>query len=142
MMRTKTYAIPAAMIAAVLGAWLMKTETTHAQSTGRVFELRTYTCNEGKLPDLEKRFRDHTIQIFQRHHMSSVGYWIPQDVPRSGDTLIYILSHPSREEAKAKWAAFQGDSEWQKVRTESEANRKNGNYVDSVFKDPADFSPL
>lgn len=141
-MRTKILAIAAALFGAALGAWLMKTETAHAQSTGRVFELRTYTCNEGKLPDLEKRFRDHTIAIFQRHHMVSVGYWIPQDAPRSGDTLIYILAHPSREEAKANWAAFQADPEWQKVRADSEANGKIVNHVDSVFMDPADFSPL
>jgi len=141
-MRTKTFAIAATLFTAALAAWLMKTETTHAQSTGRVFELRTYTCNEGKLPDLEKRFRDHTIAIFQRHHMVSAGYWIPQDVPRSGDTLIYILAHPSRDEAKANWAAFQADPEWQKVRAESEANGKIVNHVDSVFMDPADFSPL
>ena len=141
-MRTNTFAITAMLFAAALGAWLMKTETTHAQGTGRVFELRTYTCNEGKLPDLEKRFRDHTIAIFQRHHMVSVGYWISQDVPRSGDTLIYILAHPSRDEAKANWAAFQADPEWQKVRADSEANGKIVNHVDSVFMDPADFSPL
>ena len=141
-MRTKILAIAATLFGAALGAWLMKTETTHAQSTGRVFELRTYTCNQGKLPDLEKRFRDHTIAIFQRHHMVSVGYWIPQDVPRSGDTLIYILAHPSRDEANANWAAFQADPEWQKVRAESEANGKIVNHVDSVFMDPADFSPL
>ncbi len=142
MMRTTRVAFAATLFAVALGAWLMKTQTTHAQSTGRVFELRTYTCNEGKLPDLERRFRDHTIEIFQRHHMVSVGYWIPQDAPHSGDTLIYILAHPSRDEAKANWAAFNADPEWQKVRAESEANGKIVNHVDSVFMVAADFSPL
>lgn len=113
-----------------------------AQSSDRVFELRTYTCNEGKLPDLEKRFREHTIAIFNRHHMTSIGYWIPQDAPRSGNTLIYILAHPSRDEAKANWAAFNADPEWQKVRTESEANGKIVNHVDSVFMTPADYSAI
>src|ERR1039458_7613587 len=36
-----------------------------AQDHGRVFELRTYTCNEGKLPDLLARFRNHTTRIFE-----------------------------------------------------------------------------
>ncbi len=139
---TKTVAIAAALFATVTAAWLMKTETIHAQNSGRVFELRTYTCNEGKLPDLEKRFRDHTIAIFQRHDMVSIGYWIPEDAPRSGNTLIYILAHPSREQAKANWAAFNADPEWQKVRAESEANGKIVNHVDSVFMEPTDFSPL
>ncbi len=142
MIRTRTAAIAATLFATAIGAWLMKTETTHAQTTGRVFELRTYTCNEGKLPDLQKRFREHTIAIFNRHHMVSVAYWIPQDVPRAGDTLIYVLAHPSREDAKANWAAFNADPEWQKVRAESEANGKIVNHVDSVFMDATDYSPL
>src|SRR5580700_6373516 len=75
-----------------------------AQQGGRVFELRTYTCNEGKLPDLLARFRNHTVQIFEKHGMTSVGYWVPQDAG-SQDTLIYILAHPSREAAKKNWAA-------------------------------------
>ena len=49
----------------------------------RVFELRTYTCNEGKLEALKARFRDHTIEIFKRHGIESIGYWIPQDGERS-----------------------------------------------------------
>jgi hypothetical protein len=42
-----------------LGMTIMSDVTSlNAQGTGRVYELRTYTCNEGKLPDLLKRFRD------------------------------------------------------------------------------------
>ena len=37
-----------------------------AQSNGKVFELRTYTTNEGKLPNLLARFRDHTRRIFEK----------------------------------------------------------------------------
>jgi len=35
--------------------------------------------------------------------------------------FIYILEHPSRQEAEKNWAAFQADPEWQKVKAESEA---------------------
>ena len=46
-----------------------------AQSDARrVFELRTYTSPEGKLADLDKRFRDHTMRIFKKHGMENVGY--------------------------------------------------------------------
>jgi hypothetical protein len=111
------------------------------QNAGRVYELRTYTCFEGKLPDLLKRFREHTIEIFNRHHMESVGYWIPQD-ERSKTTLIYILAHPSRDAAKANWKEFSSDPEWKKVAADSEANGKIVQHVDSVFMDPTDFSKL
>ena len=109
--------------------------------SGRVYELRTYTCFEGKLPDLLKRFREHTIDIFNRHHMESVGYWIPQD-ERSKTTLIYILAHPSREEAKKNWAEFSADPEWKKVTADSNANGKIVQKTESVFLDPTDFSKL
>ena len=77
---------------------LLATGAAFSQSpAGRVYELRTYTCFEGKLDALKARFRDHTIEIFKRHGMESVGYWVPQDPEKSKNTLIYILVHPSRE---------------------------------------------
>jgi hypothetical protein len=113
-----------------------------AQQPARVFEMRTYTCNEGKLPDLLARFRNHTVQIFEKHGMTSIGYWVPQDAPSSQNTLIYILAHPSREAAKKNWAAFQNDPEWKKVQKESEANGKLVSNVVSVFMEPTDFSAI
>ncbi len=113
-----------------------------AMAQNRVYELRTYTCNEGKLEALKARFRDHTIEIFNRHHMESIGYWVPADGEKSKNTLIYILAHPSREEAAKNWKEFLSDPEWKKVAAESEANGKIVNHVDSVFMDPTDFSKL
>src|SRR5579863_4215118 len=113
-----------------------------ASAQSRVYELRTYTCNEGKLEALKARFRDHTIEIFNRHGMESIGYWVPQDPEKSKTTLIYILVHPSREEARKHWAEFSSDPEWKKVSADSEANGKIVSHVDSVFMDPTDFSQL
>jgi hypothetical protein len=113
-----------------------------AQSTGRVFELRTYTCVDGRLDALKKRFRDHTTKLFDKHGMTNIGYWVPRDGPASKNTLIYILAHPSREAAKKNWDAFRTDPEWVKVRTESEASGKIVDHVESVFMDAVDFSPL
>jgi NIPSNAP len=113
-----------------------------ALAQNRVYELRTYTCYEGKLPDLLKRFREHTITIFNRHGMESIGYWVPQDAERSKTTLIYILAHPSREAATKNWTEFRNDPEWKKVSADSEANGKIVMKVDSVFMDPTDFSKL
>jgi hypothetical protein len=113
-----------------------------AQPGNRVFELRTYTAPEGKLGDLHKRFRDHTIGIFKKHGMESIGYWQPQDAPDAQNTLIYILAHPSREAAKKNWAEFSADPEWQKVVTESQLNGKIVSKAVSVFMDPTDYSPI
>jgi len=113
-----------------------------AFAQNRVFELRTYTCNEGKLEALKARFRDHTIEIFKRHGMESIGYWVPKDPERSKNTLIYIIAHSSREQADKNWAAFRADPEWQKVSSDSDKNGRIVQKVESVYMDPTDFSML
>ena len=114
-----------------------------AAQAGRVFEMRTYVTNEGKLPALETRFRDHTIKFFNKYSMTSIGYWVPEDGPASQTTLVYILAHPSREAAKANWAKFMGDPEWQKVRADSEVQGKIlSKSPESVFLKATDYSPI
>jgi NIPSNAP len=105
----------------------------------RVYELRTYTPAEGKLQDLHKRFRDHTMRIFKKHGMENVIYLAPQDAPLKDSTLIYIISHASRDQAKKNWAEFGADPEWQKVAAESGIGRIK---VDSIYADPTDYSPM
>ena len=109
---------------------------------GKVYELRTYTAPEGKLTNLQARFRDHTIRIFNKHSMKSVGYWVPQDAPNSQNTLIYILEHSSRDAAKKNWADFQADPEWMKVSADSQKDGRIVSKVESVFMDATDFSPI
>ena len=106
-----------------------------------VFELRVYHAYEGKLDGLLARFRDHTVTIFNRHHMQSIAYWTPTDEPLAGKTLFYILKHPSREAATANWAAFRDDPEWKQVSAASEANGKLVEKSESTFLKLTDFSP-
>lgn len=112
------------------------------QAADRVFEMRTYTTHPGKLPDLLKRFRDHTVKLFEKHGMTNIGYWVPTDAPRSENTLIYVLAYPSADAAKKAWDAFRTDPDWQKARKASEANGPIVQKVDSVFMTPADFSKI
>jgi hypothetical protein len=114
-----------------------KTESAH-----HVYELRMYHVNEGKMDALRDRFRNHTDAIFKRHHMRSIGYWLPEDAPSSQNLFIYILEHPSRREAEKNWASFQADPEWQKVKAESEAQSALVDHIDRYFMDPTSFSAL
>jgi hypothetical protein len=117
--------------------------TSHADDvTQRVFEIRTYTTAEGKLQDLHRRFRDHTLKLFERHGMVNIAYWTPQDPKLASNTLIYVLAHDSRQAAAANWAAFMNDPEWKQVRAASEANGKIVIKVESTFTQATDFSPL
>ena len=115
---------------------------SHAASTHRVYELRTYTTYDGKLDALLARFRNHTARLLEKHGMKNVGYWVPQDEPQKRNTLIYIVSHESRQAAQKSWEAFRNDPEWIKVREASEASGKINQKVESVFLDPTDFSAL
>ncbi len=125
------------------GYWLGGLRSpVYAQTTDRVFELRTYHTYEGKLDALLTRFRDHTIDIFNRHQMTSVGYWLPTEGSLKGKTLVYILAFPSREAATKDWADFRDDPEWKKVSAASEVNGKLVEKVDSEFLVPTDFSQL
>ena len=118
------------------------TQSPTAPTAPRVFEIRTYTAEDGKLDALNARFRDHTTKLFEKHGITSIGYWIPADEPRSKNTLIYIVAHASREAAKQNWQEFQNDPEWQNVKAESEANGKLVTKVESVYVNPTDYSPL
>ena len=107
-----------------------------------IYELRTYTAADGKLDNVVARFRDHTVRIFNKHNMKSVGYWTPAEAPLAGTTLIYILEHPNREEARKNWAAFTADPEWQKVKAESEVNGRIVAKAESDFMNATDFSAI
>ena len=115
--------------------------TVHAAGN-RVYEIRTYTTPPGKLEALKARFRDHTIKVFNKYDMKSVGYWVPQDAPLKDNTLIYILSHESREAAAKSWASFRADPEWVKAKADSEKDGPLTTKVESMFADPTDFSAL
>jgi hypothetical protein len=135
----------AAALSFAAGALLMN-QWTRIQKvradSNRVFELRIYHTFPGRLPALQSRFRDHTLEIFKKHGMTSVGYWTPQDSPASENTLIYILAHDSRDVAKKHWAEFAQDPEWKEVSKASEADGKIVEKVDSTFMAASDYSPL
>ena len=108
----------------------------------QVFELRTYTAAEGKHDALLSRFRDHTMRIFDKHGMTSVGYWTPQEAPGSDNTLVYLLAHPSRAAADANWQAFIADPEWQEVFAASRVDGPLIAGLDRLYLESTDFSPM
>lgn len=141
-MRTQT--ITSVLLALAAGAglgWYLRGTRVDA-AANRVFEMRTYTAAEGKLPELVARFQNHTVKLFEKHGIQNVGYWVPADEPGKNTTLIYFVAHPSREAAAKSWDSFRADPEWTKVRTESEVNGRLTTKVESVYLNPTPFSPL
>jgi hypothetical protein len=107
----------------------------------RVYELRIYTAEDGKLDALHQRFRDHTLELFEKHGMKNIAYWTPMDEPKSENTLIYLLEHESRDAAAASWKAFIDDPEWKRVAAESEANGKLVKSIEALYLQPTPYTP-
>ena len=126
----------------VLGAGLQWTHAADPAPAVKVFEIRTYHTFPGRLDALHKRFREYTMKMFEKHGMTNVGYWVPQDSPARESTLIYVISHASREAAKANWAAFVADPEWKKISEASQVDGKIVERIESVFMDATDYSPI
>ena len=125
----------------IAGNFLHLADEAKAQAN-RVFELRTYTANPGRLAELHTRFADHTLALFERHGMTSVGYFQPADAPASENTLVYLLAHDSRAAAEKSWEGFRNDPEWQRVAEESRRNGRLVANVESVFLAPMYYSPM
>lgn len=134
--------LAAAFAAGCLVTRFMTSETTVEAANQRVFEMRTYYTLPGRLPALQARFRDHTTKLFEKHGMQNIGYWVPQDAPKSENTLIYVLAHKSRDAAKASWDAFRKDPDWMKAQKASEADGKIVEKVEAVFMNPTDYSKI
>ena len=116
--------------------------TSSAQDGGKVFELRIYKSTPGNLDNLNARFRDHTMSLFEKHGMENIGYWTPTSEEERDDTLVYIIAHDSREAADASWSAFGQDPAWQEVAEASNANGQILAGIERKFMVAADFSPM
>lgn len=105
----------------------------------KLYELRTYTALPGRLDALNKRFRDHTTQLFAKHGMTNVIYL----TPANGDNkLIYLIAHENEAAAAASWKAFREDPAWKAAREASEADGKIVEKVESVYLNATDYSPM
>ena len=105
--------------------------------SNRVFELRIYHPVPGKLAAVESRFRDTAANLLAKHDLKPIGFWSAED----SSTFVYILAHPSREDAKKNWSAMFADPEFQEM-MKSEKADKTVEKVDSTYMRPTDFSPI
>jgi hypothetical protein len=113
--------------------------TSPAAEDTRCFVMRVYHAGQGKLEPLHARFRDHTLGLFAKHNITSIGYWVPVDP--ADQRLFFVLAYPSREAREASWKAFMADPDWQAAAKASEAKGKLVEKVESTFMNATDFSP-
>ncbi|MBX3732060.1 MAG: NIPSNAP family protein [Verrucomicrobiae bacterium] len=103
------------------------------------YELRIYTIAPGKREALLKRFRDHTLALFRKHGIESIGYWLP--IPETDDRIFFLLRYPDRAARDASWKAFVEDPEWQAAYKASEAQGTLVTRVENPFLVVTDYSP-
>jgi hypothetical protein len=106
-----------------------------------IYEYRVYEAVPGRLADVQARFRDHTVKLFEKHGMKNIGYWTA-DIGDYSDRLFYIVAFDSLEQRQRAWASFRSDPEWQRVVAESEANGPIVARVTNTLLTPTDYSPL
>lgn len=105
----------------------------------RVFEMRVYYAAPGKLEALLNRFRDHTVDLFTKHGMTNVGYYVPEENPEN--KLIYFLAYPSLDARGRAWKGFMADPDWQAAWAASKVDGPLVSRVDKVFMKATDYSP-
>lgn len=124
------------------GAAVAKVIHSTETNKGQLFELRIYTAAPGKMEALHKRFRDHTLRIFAKHGIKSIGYWTASDEKHQG-RLYYIIAYPDQESRdKMLVNGIAKDPEFLRIVAESEKDGKLTTGIESVLLLPADYSPL
>jgi hypothetical protein len=127
----------------LLTSILLAITAARGDDKGPIYELRTYTTAPGKLDVLVNRFRETNIPLFKKHGINLVGAWTPYEADDQGDRLVYLVSFPDRDAAKAAWTAFLDDPGWKSVFDKEK--QAHGNVVakgESVFLKLTDFSPV
>ena len=127
----------------LLTARLMHLSQARADSK-RIFELMVYHTLPGKVPELEAIFRG-VSKLSAKHGLDVVGYWVPNDDPAWANTFVYLVAHPSREEAKKNWDALHADPTFPEYRQQAAPLIEKdaaGYKVDEVFMRPTDYSAL
>ena len=106
-----------------------------------IVEMRIYHCAPGRLPALNDRFTNITLDFFKKYGIEPIGFWTTLAGP-SNHTLTYLLKWESLAEREVKWNAFQADAEWLAKRAETEAKSPIVERIENQFLSPTAYSAL
>jgi hypothetical protein len=104
------------MVLLTFGAFAQLPKT----SNSKYFEIRKYYAHPDKLPDLLKRFEEHTMKLFEKAGMENIIYFLPEE--NTDNSMTYILGYPDAESRDRMWKSFSEDPKWKKVYEESHVN--------------------
>jgi len=140
-MKTWRYVFAATVI--VVGSLALHAGIGQSQEKkvdNRVFELRIYYANPGKMEALHARFKNHTNKLLEKHGMVLIGFWTDAKEPER--KLVYLVAHKSKAAADSSWKAFGADPEWKTAKAKSEEGGSLVERVESVWLNPTEYSAM
>ena len=131
------------LVVAACGFATLRTEAAdEKKSNTQFYELRIYTAAPGKMDALNKRFRDVSLRMFEKHGIKNVAYWTAVDEKHEGK-LYYVIAYPDRaSREKMLVNGIAKDPEFLKAVAESEKDGKLVTAIEEVFLEPTDYSPM
>jgi hypothetical protein len=105
-----------------------------------IYEYRAYYAVPGRMPDIQKRFNDVTMRLFEKHKIKVVGFW--ETVIGESNELVYICAFDDLAARQKAWDAFMADPEWQAAKKASEMNGPLVERVVNKIWKPTAFSPI
>ena len=105
-----------------------------------IYEYRAYYVMPGRMPDLQRRFADVTVNMFKKHGIRVIGFW--ETVIGESNELVYILGWNDLAHRDRVWNAFLVDPEWLAARKASEANGPLVERVVNKIWKATSFSPV
>src|SRR5262245_14229644 len=105
-----------------------------------MYEMREYFAKPGKLDDIHKRFKDHTMELMKKHGITPVAFFVPEGENKQ-NKLIIIFSFPSRKARELAWEKYLADPEAKKAFLNSEKDGQLEGKVTMRFLTATDYSP-
>ena len=105
-----------------------------------IYEYRAYYAVPGRMPDIQKRFNDVTMRLFEKHKIKVVGFW--ETLIGESNELVYICAFDDLAARQRAWDAFMADPEWQAAKKASEMNGPLVERVVNKIWKPTAFSPI
>jgi len=105
-----------------------------------IYEYRVYHIMPGRMKDINARFADHTMKLFEKNGIKVIGFW--QTLIGNNNELTYLCQYRDLAHRQEVWDRHMSDPEWLKVWAESEKNGPLVAKVTNTILTPTSYSPL
>ncbi len=95
-----------------------------------LYELRVYHILPGRLPAINKRFKDVTLALFEKHGIKVCDFFVDA---QGEDKLYYVCAFENREARDCAFESFRNDPEWKAAATASQIDGPIVDRTESFF---------